>query len=147
MHRLFSILSACAILALASSAATAQTTYRTIVPKSLGEPHSFKPQDLVMTREELRACMKLNESNNVRYAELVAKIEQHEKERFALDEAKHSATPPPDANKQLEVEWKKRNAVLLKEEEKLDDSREDYFVDCARKRFLEEDEIAIKSGK
>lgn len=148
LKRFSSILTASAMLVLASSSAVAQTANPIIVPKYLGEPHKFKKKDIPLTRDELRACMALNESNNKRSNELYAKIDENEKERLALDEAKgNKQTPPTDASKQLEREWKARYDALLKEEAKLDDSREDYFVDCAQKRFLKDDEIAIKAEK
>lgn len=131
--RLSSMLIACAILAPASA-----VTY--IVPKYIGPRGKIQPKTTMLNRLELRDCMKLEASNKTRMAELDVKAAQSEKERLALVAA-------AGADKQAEEEWKKRYDALLKEDDALNESREEYFMDCARRPHKQEDEDAINAEK
>ena len=139
--RLSSTLIACAILNTASAGAVGQPETRTyIVPKHLTKVEKFAPKTTMMNRMELRDCMALEASNKARLAELDRKAAESEKERLQLVAA-------ASADKQAEADWKQRYDALLKEDDALNDSREEYFMDCARRKHKVEDEDAINAEK
>jgi chromosome segregation ATPase len=45
------------------------------------------------------------------------------------------------------LDWNQRNKSLASELDRVTDMREEYAADCANRRFREDDETAIKSGK
>ncbi len=47
----------------------------------------------------------------------------------------------------LNEAWNKRNEQLADDQDKLGESRNKWTFECSRRRFLEEDEKAIKAGK
>jgi hypothetical protein len=104
INRLSSILIASALMALGTTGAMAQTAKKA-APKAGEAGQSFKRNDKVMTREELRACMALKASNSARVAELNLKNEQSKKEREELANA-------PDSAQALRAEAEKQLAIV-----------------------------------
>lgn len=222
-------------LALASSHASAQAPAQKKDPaasaKSKARPTGT---DKLMTLEELRVCMKLQESNNALTIELEQRNEQNSKERLELQNAPDSAQmmraevdaqleavkqadaavrehgkaveewnekaaefekkakdmrnerqrraalkqervdlkkiddqliadraekvaryerSVSEANEKitqrakLNEAWNKRNEQLADDRDKLLESRAKYMAECARRRFLDDDEKQIKAGK
>jgi hypothetical protein len=111
-----------------------------IVPKHLSTVEKFEPKTTMLNRIELRNCMTLEASNKARLAELDVKAAKSDKERLALVAA-------AGADKQAEEAWMTRYDALLKEDDDLNASREEYFMDCARRPHKQEDEDAIKAEK
>jgi hypothetical protein len=109
-----------------------------VVPKHLSKVEKFAPKTGMMNILELRDCMKLEASNKARLAELDRKADESEKERQRLVAA-------GSTDKQAEAEWKKRYDVLLKEDDELNESRQEYFMDCARRQHKVADEDTIKA--
>jgi hypothetical protein len=139
--RLSSFLIACAVLETASANnVTLPENHTYIVPKHLTKVEKFEPKTSMLNRLELRNCMALDASNKLRLAELDRKAAESDKERLQLVAA-------GSTDKQAEAEWKKRYDALLKEDDELNASREEYFVDCARRRHKVEDEEAILAEK
>lgn len=190
--------------------------------------------DKLMTLEELRVCMKLQDSNNATTLELEQRSQQNSKERLELQNAPDSAQMTrAEVDAQLEAvkqadaavrehgkaveewnekaaefekkakdmrnerqrravlkqervdlkkiddqliadraekvalyersvtaanekitqraklneAWNKRNEQLADDQEKLIESRAKYMTECARRRFIDDDEKLIRSGK
>lgn len=84
--------------------------------------------------------IELKEVDEKLIADRTAKVALYER---AVDEVNKKI----NQRSKLNEAWNKRNEQLADDQDKLVESRNKWTVECSRRRFLEEDEKAIKAGK
>jgi predicted RNase H-like nuclease (RuvC/YqgF family) len=155
LHRLLPALAAASLVAVAAPHAAAQS-------KTLG---TGKPVGLIMTRNELRACMAQQESLKTKRAEMTQLQAQLEKEKEEIrksgDELKdklvwldRTSKEQVDAynaeaterDKRIDA-YQARTTDYNTKVDALQADRDAWGRNCENRRYDEKDEMAIKMGK
>jgi|SRR5689334_14215950 len=155
LHRLLPALAAASLAAAAAPHAAAQS-------KTLG---TGKPVGLIMTREELRACMKQQDGIKAKGAEMAQVQGQLEKEKEEIrksGEALKDKLVTLDRTSKEQVDqynaeaterdtridaYQARTADFNAKVDALQADRDAWGKSCANRRYDEKDEMAIKMGK
>lgn len=121
-----------AALALASSHSTAQAPAKKTAPAAAKSKPRAAGSDKLMTLDELRACMKLKESNNARTTEIEQRNEQNRREKQELLNAPDN-TQTARAEVELQLEAVKQADAAVREHAKAVEDWNERMADFEKK--------------